>query len=211
MLTGSFLLQTEGEHNRYLQFRSVHRDRSVQALQCWAPSFSACKSLLGGRLTNNCLTKTCNNDLAASNVPRQGRHQSDCLDTETNTCSRAIEDSVVIMDRQQLPSRCADRFECRSVVVDDETLKERPVLTLGLGNTMTACGCSIPSCEDTLIQQDHASYNEQIMRRVFIRRALSAGDEMDHRVDGIRDAICQSDSSSAWFTRYCCQRVYSCR
>lgn len=61
------------------------------------------------------------------------------------------------------------------------------------------------SCECAQISEkadsDTTRQSEEILLDIFVRRALSAGDEMDIRVDSIRDAIRKSDSSSAWFTR----------
>ena len=46
------------------------------------------------------------------------------------------------------------------------------------------------------------SQHEQALLQIFLRRALTAGDNMHCGVDNVRDAIRQSDPSSAWFTRY---------
>jgi hypothetical protein len=42
---------------------------------------------------------------------------------------------------------------------------------------------------------------EWIWYRTFLRSTLAAGDALDRRVHGIRDAIRLSDAGSAWFTR----------
>jgi hypothetical protein len=67
------------------------------------------------------------------------------------------------------------------------------------------CDVQVASCEYTQISEmvvsDADRQSGQILLDVFVRRALSAGDEMDSRVDSIRDAVRRSNSSSAWFTR----------
>ena len=56
-------------------------------------------------------------------------------------------------------------------------------------------------CAQSSGKSDEACQRKQILLDIFIWRALSAGDEIDSKIDSIRDAIRNTDSSSAWFTR----------
>ncbi len=49
-------------------------------------------------------------------------------------------------------------------------------------------------------EQEMTPYDKALLQ-IFLRRALSAADDMHRRVDNVRDAIRHSDSSSTWFTR----------
>jgi hypothetical protein len=90
-----------------------------------------------------------------------------------------------------------------SALIDDIMATQPPHHDLPLSCT-AADDNQAASCVSTQksVKADTASQSEQILLDIFVRRALSAGDEMDSRVDSIRDAIRNSDSSSAWFTRW---------
>jgi hypothetical protein len=172
-MTPFFLVQTEAQHKRYLLFRSVHKD----ILLYWATSTCHCAVL------------------PASNVPARNGEKFNFTETEGGACLQAAEDCQVVgSDRS---NRFANRFNCCSVTVENETQLPPSRIMIGPNNMIAAN----PRCEEVLAQRGHPCQREQILQRIFSRRALNAGDDLDHRVDSVRDAIRQSDSSSAWFTR----------
>jgi hypothetical protein len=191
-------LQTEAQHIRYLLFRSVHKDI---LLYC-ATSLTSCQSLsdesINDESTVECGLTFRSAMLRASNVPLHRGRKNDFPGTDIGGCPRphtAADSRGVSLDR---PRHSTNRFDCWSVAVEDETKMQ--LSSMRHSNDILAN----PSCGGPTvahIEHDHPCHREQILQRIFFRRALSAGDELDHRVDGIRDAIRQSDSSSAWFTR----------
>ena len=192
----SSLLQTEDQHSRYLLFRSVWKDHKLD----WAP-YSTARGCSGtiNNLTNSSPSAATLERLpccvsTASTEQLQRQDKSSSPEREVDAIPKAYVDGAAV----GLDSSSGGLSD----LIDDAKATQPPHMLPSCREEdhgeLLAASCV---CTGSSGKADTTCHSEQILSEIFIRRALSAGNEMDSKVDSISDAIRQSNSSSAWFTR----------
>jgi hypothetical protein len=202
------LLQTEDQHSRYLLSRSVRKDSKFDD----APDSTTrgcANSCITNKFTNGSLSAVSSERLpcCVSTTPAEQLQleRQEKYDSPMTLAVKAITQAHAGADTSSAAVEFqVDRSSGGWSVLADDAKAAQPSHMLPKCREEKYCDLQVASndCTKSSGKSDAACQSEQILLDIFVRRALSAGDEMDSKIDSIRDAIRNSDSSSAWFTRW---------